>query len=82
MGISATGDVEDITRAVARAALLRKAGYPAIPAVAGQELTIVARTLAQEEAVLILQDGGVLLWEEAFARFSGARRGNSPPSDL
>lgn len=77
--ISATVDVEDITRAVACAALLRKAGYPAIP-VAGQELTIVARTLAQEEAVLILQDGGVLLWEEAFARFSGARRGNSPPS--
>lgn len=57
-------------------------GISAIPAVAGQELTIVARTLAQEEAVLILQDGGVLLWEEAFARFSGARRGNSPPSDL
>ncbi|MGQ9466092.1 MAG: hypothetical protein ACUVSG_00400, partial [Anaerolineae bacterium] len=79
--ISATVDVEDITRAVTRAALLRKAGYPAIPAAAGQELTVVARTLAQEEAVLILQDGRVLLWEEAFARLSDTRRGDSSPSD-
>ncbi|MBC7228141.1 MAG: hypothetical protein H5T61_13085 [Thermoflexales bacterium] len=77
--VSSTVDVEDVTRAVARSALLRKAGYPAIPTAAGQELTIPARTIAQEEAVLILQDGRVLLWEEALARLSGPRA-SSPPS--
>jgi len=65
--ISAVVDRRDVTRARRRADLLRKAGYRAIPVVAGQDITRGAETEAEVQKVAVLQDGQVLLWKEALA---------------
>jgi hypothetical protein len=57
---------EDAERAQRRASLLRKAGYRAIPVVAGEQITFEAENAARLHQVAVLQDGGrVSLWEEA-----------------
>jgi len=67
--ISATVDTEDIERAVERATMLRKAGYAAIPAVAGREVTSVAEEVAYGQGVLLIRDGRADFWEQALARW-------------
>ncbi|MGC9084040.1 MAG: hypothetical protein ACP5ME_12805 [Anaerolineae bacterium] len=69
--ISATVDTEDVERALERAALLRKAGYFAIPAVAGREATSIAETAAQEQGVLLVRDGRADFWDQALVRWRG-----------
>jgi hypothetical protein len=67
--ISALIDTKDVERALQRAILLRKAGYPAIPTVAGRNISPVAETVARREGVVIVQDGRSTLWQEAFAQW-------------
>ncbi len=67
--ISATVDMEDVERAVERAIMLRKAGYAAIPAVAGREATSIAERAAQEQGVLLVRDGRADFWDRALARW-------------
>ncbi len=67
--ISAQVDMEDVERALERAALLRKAGYFAIPTVAGREATSIAEAAAQQQGVLLFRDGRSDYWEEALARW-------------
>jgi tetratricopeptide (TPR) repeat protein len=65
--VSAVVDREDVQRARRRASLLRKAGYAAIPAVAGERLTGGAEAeLATDPAVALL-DGHALYWDETLA---------------
>ncbi len=66
--VSAVIDANDVTRASRRAALLRKAGYRAIPVVAGEEVTAGASAAAQDMAVLLVQDGTKSFWDEALAQ--------------
>jgi TolA-binding protein len=63
--ISAVVDREDVNRAVARAALLRAAGLPALPVVAGESTTEGADAEAAAQCVAILQNGSGELWDEA-----------------
>ena len=63
--ISAVVDRYDVERAQRRAALLRRAGYLAIPTVAGEDITRGADQKVREERVLTLQDGHHEFWEEA-----------------
>jgi hypothetical protein len=65
--ISATVDRDDVDRAVRRAGLLRRAGVPAVPAVAGDETTEDAETEAHNRGVVMLEDGSARFWDEAFA---------------
>jgi len=67
--ISATVDTEDVERAAERATLLRKAGYAAIPAVAGREATSIAEEAAQGQGVLLVRDGRVDFWDQALTRW-------------
>jgi hypothetical protein len=67
--ISVVVDENDVTRARRRAELLRKAGYRAIPVVAGQEVTLGARAEMQSRAIVMLQDGKATLWDEALAKW-------------
>ena len=67
--VSAVVDTEDVERALERATLLRKAGYFAIPTVAGREATSVAESAAQQQGVLLFRDGRSDYWEEALARW-------------
>ena len=67
--ISATVDTEDVERAAERAVLLRKAGYAAIPAVAGREATSIAEEAAQEQGVLLIRDGRADFWDQALTRW-------------
>jgi len=66
--VSAVVDRHDVERAQQRAALLRQAGYRAIPAVAGEEVTEGGQAAAREGAVLLVQDGRRQFWEEALAQ--------------
>ena len=63
--ISAVVDQGDVERARRRAAHLRRAGYHAIPMVAGERLTLSAEDEVRRHRVAVLQDGRALLWEEA-----------------
>ncbi|MDW8238837.1 MAG: hypothetical protein RMM98_04420, partial [Acidobacteriota bacterium] len=62
--ISTTVDVNDVERARRRAELLRKAGYRAIPVVAGETTTEGAEDAARRQMIPWLQDGKVFFWEE------------------
>ena len=62
--ISATVDRDDIRRARERSLLLRKAGLPAVPAVAGAYVPPEAREIAQAEHVVVFEDGRTFFWEE------------------
>ena len=58
-------DRHDVERAQRRASLLSKAAYPALLAVAGEDITEGARTMAEEEKVLLVLDGYTALWDQA-----------------
>ena len=71
--ISSVVDKTDVSRAVHRADLLRKAGYRALPVVAGKEVTQGGETTAREQNVVLVQDGQVSFWKEAVASWEGIR---------
>ncbi len=66
--VSVVVDEGDVTRAARRAELLRRAGYRAIPVVAGEEITSEAQLEVQRQSVAVLQDGHESLWDEALAK--------------
>jgi hypothetical protein len=55
----------DVERAGRRAMLLRRAGYPALPVVAGENITLSAEASARTQKVVVVQDRRSFLWEEA-----------------
>jgi len=63
--VSSVVDLYDVERARRRAELLRRAGFRAIPAVAGEHITLGAEEEARDSGVVLIQDGRVSLWEEA-----------------
>ncbi len=65
--VSSVIDRVDVMRAVRRAALLRKAGMLAVPAVAGPKITQGAGEMLQSGSVLLVQDGQQTFWKEALA---------------
>ena len=67
--VSAVIDQHDVERAVWRAELFRRAGFPAIPAVAGREATGSARWLAEARGVAMLEDGKESYWDRAIDRW-------------
>ncbi len=71
--VSYVVDQNDVMRAAARAALLRKAGLPAIPVAAGKRLTQGASALATESRVVLVQDGSLVGWDDALQDATGER---------
>lgn len=67
--VSVVVDMGDVTRARRRAELLRRAGYRAIPVVAGKSATLEAEAEAQDQSVVMLKDGRSSLWDEALAKW-------------
>ena len=65
--VSAVIDDNDVDRAQQRAALLRKAGYRTVAAVAGEEIMESALSAATAHSVLVVQDGLKQNWEQALA---------------
>jgi len=65
--VSATVDRYDVERAQRRAALLRRAGYRTIAAVAGETATLGGEESARTGHVVLLQDGAMRFWDEALA---------------
>ncbi len=63
--VSATVDRGDVERARWRATLLRKAGYLAVPVVAGEDVTQGGAQAASEESVVLMLDGTVQFWDQA-----------------
>jgi len=63
--VSAVIDRNDVDRARRRTELLRKAGFDAIPAVAGEDLTRGAEELAAQQHVAVILEGSTSGWEEA-----------------
>jgi hypothetical protein len=63
-------DGEDVERAQRRAGLLRKAGYRAIPVVAGDGVNLEASAQLQRSPVVLMLDGRSQGWEEALAAVS------------
>ena len=66
--VSGVVDRHDVERAVRRAGHLSRAGYVSVPAVAGEQVTEGARSLAQVEGVLLVLDGRTDFWERALGR--------------
>lgn len=67
--VSCAVDRDDVKRAYARAAVLRKLGCAAIPAAAGHAMTTSAETEAKEDGVAVFQNGRVHYWDEAVERW-------------
>lgn len=67
--VSSVVDRGDVARAGRRAALLRKAGFPAIPVAAGLEVNEEAEREARWDKVVVVKDGQVFFWEEAVRRY-------------
>ncbi|GBC77221.1 hypothetical protein HRbin08_00692 [bacterium HR08] len=65
--ISSVVDRGDVERAERRAMTLRRAGYRAIPVVAGERLTQGAEDESRERRVVAVRDGHILFWEEALS---------------
>ncbi len=65
MEVSVVIDQVDVERAERRAALLRQAGYRAVPAVAGERLTEGAEHRVQEAPIVVVLDGYSQGWERA-----------------
>ena len=64
--VSAVIDHEEVVHVRRQAELLRKAGYPAIPVAAGEEVTPGVQEEARIQGVpLVLEDESRLLWDEA-----------------
>jgi uncharacterized coiled-coil protein SlyX len=70
--ISAVIDENDIERAIVRTESFRRAGLPAIPAVAGREATREAKALAETRGVAMLEDGKESYWDQALAHWPAA----------
>ncbi len=70
--ISAVVDQGDVERAQRRAKHLRRAGYRAIPMVAGERVTSGAEDEVRRHRVAVLQDGSVSFWEEALEAWAGS----------
>ena len=68
MEVSATLDVNDVTRASRRADLLSRAGFPCIPVVGGEKMAAAVEDSARELNVAIALDGGLTGWEAAFQK--------------
>jgi hypothetical protein len=66
--VSAVVDRNDVDRAQRRAAILRRAGYVAVPAVAGEETTKGGEATARAANVLLIQNGTLQFWEEALSK--------------
>ena len=64
-------DAEDVRRASRRAALLRKAGYRAIPVAAGRHTTEDTPSIAQFESVALLYSGNSMYWDRALEAWRG-----------
>jgi len=65
--ISSVVDRGDVERAERRAMMLRRAGYRAVPVVAGERLTQGAEEESRERRVVAVRDGHILFWEEALS---------------
>lgn len=66
--VSKVVDRVDVERALRRAAMLRKAGYLAVPVAAGEGHTPGSDEAARETGVALVQDGTLHFWEEALGR--------------
>jgi len=71
--ISSVVDRTVVSCAVRRAALLRKAGYHAVPVVAGGEVTQDGEMTVREQNVILVQDEQVSFWKEALASWEGIK---------
>jgi hypothetical protein len=69
--VSAIVDRGDVERSLRRRELLSRTGRPCLAVVAGDGATEGAHRLALREAVVMVQDGRVLGWDEARARWLG-----------
>jgi hypothetical protein len=69
MEISYAVDENDLARAVRRANLLRKAGYQAIPAVAGKRATRGTAESIGAQRVIYFEDGRINFLEDAVSRW-------------
>ena len=65
--VSAVVDSHDVDRALQRADYMRRAGYLAIPTVAGERLTKGAEKAIEMHHVLAVTDGKIMRWEEALS---------------
>ena len=63
--ISSVIDGTDVARAVRRASLMRRAGYPTVPVVAGEEVTTKAEQSARDQNVVLMRNRRVNFWKEA-----------------
>jgi hypothetical protein len=66
--VSAVVDRHDVERARRRAAILQRAGYRAIPTVAGEQATAGAEEEARIHKTLLLQNGKALFWKDAMEK--------------
>jgi len=73
--VSSVVDEGDVARARRRAGALRKAGYFAVPVVAGEDMTGEAELEAREQGVAILRDGRLSLWDEAISHLINSQTG-------
>jgi|FLYL01.1.fsa_nt_gi hypothetical protein len=64
-------DQGDVERAQRRAAVLRRAGYLALPVVAGDRLTQGAQEEVRRRHIAVVQDGMVSYWEDALQTWAG-----------
>jgi len=76
--VSAVVDRGDVERAVRRAGHLRQAGYLALAAVAGEQVTEGAEDMAQRQGAVMILDGTVVLWDQALSQALAAL---TPPSE-
>ena len=67
--ISSIVEDHDVERAIRRAELFRRAGFPAIPAVAGRDSTPGANAWAESHGVAMLRDGRQFFWDTALERW-------------
>ncbi|RMF28547.1 MAG: hypothetical protein D6759_15570, partial [Chloroflexi bacterium] len=79
--VSSMVDIHDVERAMERAALLRKAGLLAIPAVAGEQITKGGEAMAQEEGVVVVIDGWTRFWEKAWKQAQQAAKKREPQNE-
>ena len=63
--VSGVIDRHDVERAQRRAGHLSRVGYVTLPAVAGEQATEGAETMAREKGVLLVLDGRTSFWEQA-----------------
>ncbi|MCX7682769.1 MAG: hypothetical protein N2508_12535 [Anaerolineae bacterium] len=67
--VSSVVDKGDVERAGRRAALLRKAGFRAIPVAAGLSVNEEAQREAGWDRVVVVKDGQVFFWEETVQHY-------------